>query len=228
MTDGRLAATDICVFDAYGTLFDVGAAARRWRDLLGEKAAVLSDLWRRKQLEYSWLRGLMGKYEDFWHVTGSALDHAFTVLGLRDPLLRSKLMSSYFELDAYPDARAVLARLKQAGRRTAILSNGAPSMLSAAVTASGIHEYLDAVLSVDAVATYKPHPSVYALVGERFGCVPERVCFVSANGWDVAGAGSFGFLPVWINRADQPVEELPGRPTATIASLDDLPKLLGL
>ncbi|MGE0715092.1 MAG: haloacid dehalogenase type II [Alphaproteobacteria bacterium] len=228
MTAMALAATSVCVFDAYGTLFDVAAPARNWRDLVGEKATALSDLWRRKQLEYTWLRSLMGRYEDFWHVTGAALDHAFATLGLKDPALRARLMESYLELDPYPDTRAALARLKEAGRRTAILSNGAPSMLAAVVGAAGIGRLLDAVLSVDRLAVYKPHPSVYAMIGERFGCTPAEVCFVSGNGWDVAGAATFGFQTVWINRAGQPAEGLPGRPAATIATLDELPALLGV
>ncbi|MCC7271719.1 MAG: haloacid dehalogenase type II [Alphaproteobacteria bacterium] len=228
MTATPLPATTVCVFDAYGTLFDVAAAPRRWGNLLGDKATALAEAWRRKQLEYTWLRSLMGRYEDFWHVTGAALDHAFATLGLKDPALRARLMASYLELDAFPDARAALTRLKDAGRRTAILSNGAPSMLASLVSAAGITRLLDAVLSVDRLAVYKPHPSVYALVGERFACTPADVCFVSANGWDVAGANTFGFQTVWINRTDQPCEGLPGRPVATIASLDDLPALLGV
>ncbi|BBK31338.1 2-haloacid dehalogenase [Stella humosa] len=223
-----LAGTRVCVFDAYGTLFDVAAAANRWRDLLGGHAGPLTELWRRKQLEYTWLRSLMGRYEDFWHVTGAALDHAMAALAIADPGLRARLMASYLELDAYADAHAMLTRLKAAGRPTAILSNGSPSMLAAAVSAARIGRLLDAVLSVDPVAVYKPHPSVYALACERFACKPAEVCFVSANGWDVAGAASFGFQAVHIDRTRQPAEGLPGTPAARVSSLDELPHLLAL
>ncbi|BBK42336.1 haloacid dehalogenase [Allostella vacuolata] len=228
MTAATLAATRVCVFDAYGTLFDVAAAARRWKDLLGERTLVLAELWRRKQLEYTWLRSLMGRYEDFWHVTGAALDHALAALAIEDPGLRARLMASYLELDAYADAHSVLTRLKEAGRPTAILSNGSPSMLAAAVSAARLGRLLDAVLSVDRVAMYKPHPSVYTLACERFACKPAEICFVSANGWDVAGAACFGFQAVHIDRTGQPAEGLPGQPAATIASLDELPRLLSL
>ncbi len=231
MSATALAATKVCVFDAYGTLFDVAAAARRWKDLLGDRTATLSELWRRKQLEYTWLRSLMGRYEDFWHITGAALDHAFRTLDIADPALRARLMASYLELDAYADAHSALTRLKAAGRPTAILSNGTPSMLAAAVSAARIGRLLDAVLSVDPVAIYKPHPSVYALVCERFGCKPDEVCFVSANGWDVAGASTFGFQAIHIDRngREKPATEgLPGNPVATVTNLEQLPGLLAL
>lgn len=228
MSAETLAQTRVCVFDAYGTLFDVAAAARRWKDILGERTQPLTELWRRKQLEYTWLRSLMGRYEDFWHVTGAALDHALAALAIADPGLRARLMASYLELDAYSDARPLLARLKEAGRPTAILSNGSPSMLAAAVSAARLGRLLDAVLSVDPIGTYKPHPSVYGLACERFACKPEEVCFVSANAWDVSGAACFGFRAIHIDRTGQPPEGLPGRPAGTVTSLDQLPTLLAL
>lgn len=223
-----LAETRICVFDAYGTLFDVAAAARRWKDLLGERTTLVSDLWRRKQLEYTWLRTLMGRYEDFWHVTGAALDHALAAFAIQDPGLRARLMASYLELDAYSDAHPLLTRLKDSGRQTAILSNGSPSMLAAAVSAARLGRLLDAVLSVDRIATYKPHPSTYGLACERFACKPAEICFVSANAWDVAGAACYGFQAVHVDRGGLPPDGLPGRPAGTVTSLDQLPHLLAL
>lgn len=216
-----------CVFDAYGTLFDVASAAARCRDALGERAEPLSALWRTKQLEYSWLRSLRGDYVDFWHVTGQALDYAMGALGLADPLLRSRLMETYLVLDAYPEVPGVLDALKRAGYRLAILSNGSPSMLTAAVSNAGLHDWLDAVFSVDALAIYKPHPSVYRMATERLRLTPEQVCFVSSNYWDVSGAALFGFRVVWINRTGGRRDPLPGAPEREIARLDALPALLG-
>jgi 2-haloacid dehalogenase len=149
-----------CVFDAYGTLFDVSAATARCRDELGDRADALTTLWRSKQLEYSWLRSLRGDYVDFWHVTGQSLDYALAALGLRDPALRSRLMELYFVLDAFPDARNALIEIKSAGLKTAILSNGSLSMLTAAAHRARLDDLLDAVISVDSVRIYKPHPTV--------------------------------------------------------------------
>jgi len=218
---------EACVFDAYGTLFDVAAAARAWEGVLGPQTEPLTRLWRTKQLEYSWLRSLMGRHEDFWHVTGSALDFAMESLGLDDAALRARLMESYLTLGAYDDARDCLERVKASGRKTAILSNGSPSMLAGAVSAAGLGALLDAVLSIEAVGTYKPHPTVYAMVGQRFGVEPQRVCFVSANGWDVAGASVFGFRAVWINRTGARAEKLPGEAVATVETLARIPELVG-
>lgn len=217
-----------CVFDAYGTLFDVGAAAARCADVLGDQAGPLAELWRRKQLEYTWLRSLMGRYEPFDSVTGDALDYALEALGLHDAALRDRLMALYMELDAYPEVVGVLERLRAAGLPTAILSNGSPNMLTAAVTSAGIEPLLDAVLTVDTLAVYKPDPAVYQLAVERFDMPAERICFMSSNAWDVAGAADFGLTAVWVNRFGQPPERLPGTPVAEIQSLDGLPALLGV
>lgn len=218
-----------CVFDAYGTLFDVAAAARRRADLLGDRVEELAALWRTKQLEYTWLRGLMGSpYRDFWGVTGDALDYALEKMDIRNEPLRGRLMDLYLNLDAYPDAKGTLARLKGAGMATAILSNGSAGMLSAATTTAGLCKVLDRILSVDEVEVYKPHSSVYALACDHLGVAPAEVCFLSANGWDIAGAAHYGFRCVWIDRLGAPVERLPGRPEARIEALAELPPLLGL
>ena len=227
MAEAALSPIDACVFDAYGTLFDVHAAAARCRDALGDKADALSATWRRKQLEYTWLRSLMGRHADFWQVTGDALDFALAEAGIAGAGLRERLMQVYERLDAYPEAPGVLAELKRAGFRTAILSNGTPAMLAAAVANAGIADRLDRVLSVEDVGIYKPHPSVYRLAVDRLGVPAGRICFLSANGWDAAGAAQFGFRVVWINRFGQHRERLPAEPEVEIADLTALPPLLG-
>jgi 2-haloacid dehalogenase len=223
-----LAATTACVFDAYGTLFDFLSASARCRDALGDKAEALGQLWRTRQLEYSWLRSLMGTHADFWQVTGEALDFAMASLGIKDPALRDRLMDLFLNIEAFPDARRVLEALKRAKRPALILSNGSPSMLAAATKSAGIQDLLEAALSVESAAIYKPHRRVYELVTLHLKLSPERVCFVSSNGWDAAGAARFGFRSVWANRSGAPRENLPGTLAAEIRDLDALPALLGL
>lgn len=215
------------VFDAYGTLFDVNSAARLARDALGAQWEPLAELWRAKQLQYTWLRSLMGRHADFWQVTGDALDYTLAARGIHDEALRTRLMRLYLELDAYAEVRSVLETLAAAGRRRAILSNGSPRMLAAAVDHAGIADLLDAVLSIEEVGTYKPHFSVYRLVTERFGAAPAEVCFVSSNAWDAWGAKAYGFYVVWCNRFNQPPERLGEPPDAEVRSLAELPALLG-
>ncbi|HVU39585.1 MAG TPA: haloacid dehalogenase type II [Xanthobacteraceae bacterium] len=217
--------THAYVFDAYGTLFDVHAAIARHRAAAGPDAERFSDIWRTKQLEYSWTMTLAGQYADFWTLTERALDYAFDRVGSVNRALRPQLLDAYRRLDAFPDARDTLAALKAQGVRLAILSNGSPSMLAAAVDASGIGGLLDAVISVDAVRLYKPRPEVYALVTSRFGIAAESVVFVSSNRWDVMGAASFGFRPVWINRARGPDEYPDHAPVRVVADLSALPSL---
>ena len=194
------------VFDAYGTLFDVHAAVGRYREAAGPDAERFSELWRSKQLEYTWTHTLAGRYADFWTLTQAALDYCFARFPSVDRTLRAKLLDCYMALDAYPDARTVLAGLKARGEITAILSNGSPAMLAAAVEAAGLADRLDAVLSVDAIRMFKPRPEVYAMVIQTFAVDPGRVTFVSSNRWDVMGAASFGFRTAWINRAGMPDE----------------------
>ena len=216
-----------CVFDAYGTLFDVAAAAARCGDDLGDKAGPLAVLWRTKQLEYTWLRSLMGEYVDFWQVTGDGLDYAMATLGISGDL-RPRLMDLYMRLDAYGEVKDVLGGLKAADIKTAILSNGAPSMLEAAVKNAGIDDLLDDVLSVDSIGVYKPHPRVYQLAVDGLGVAAGRICFMSSNAWDVAGAANFGFRVVWVNRFGQQRERLPGAYEHEISTLAELPAVLGL
>jgi len=219
---------DACVFDAYGTLFDVRSAAERCSEGLGERKDALLALWRAKQLEYSWLRSLRGDYTDFWHVTGESLDYAMAATGTTDPLLRSRLMAAYLTLEAYADATDAVSRLRASGLKTAVLSNGSASMLTAAVSNSGLHRLLDWLISVDEVHAYKPHPSVYRLATERLQCPANRICFLSANTWDASAAAHFGFRVVWINRANATFDLLPGKPEREITTLAALPDLLGV
>ena len=219
-----------CVFDAYGTLFDVNAAARAAAAEPGREgfAAIwpkLAEDWRAKQLQYSWLRAVSGKHCEFWQVTQDGLDWAMEASGLNDPGLRARLLALYWELHAYPEVPAMLAALKAGGYATAILSNGSPQMLAGAVASAGIGRHLDAVLSVEAVGVYKPHASVYALVGGHFGCRPDQVLFVSSNGWDAAFAADFGFTTVWVNRAAAPMDRLPARPQHLLPDLTRIPEL---
>lgn len=215
-----------CVFDAYGTLFDVNSAAQREADALGAKWLPLAELWRAKQLQYTWLRSLAGHYVDFQQVTADALDFAMESLGLTDAGLRARLMHLYLRLGAYPEVTETLARLKAGGMKLAILSNGSPAMLSAAVGNAGIVDLLDEVLSVADVGVYKPHPSVYQLAVDRLQAAPAEICFVSSNGWDAFSAKAFGLNVVWCNRAGQPRERIPSQPDAEIATLSALPEIV--
>ena len=223
----KLAGVRACLFDAYGTLFDFASAAARCPDIPQAQRAALTALWRDKQLQYTWLRTLQGRYVDFWRVTGDALDFALDSLGLESAGLRARLMDLYRSLAAYPEVPAVLKSLRAAGYVTAILSNGSPAMLADATASAGLGGLIDAALSVDAVGAYKTHPSVYAHALERLGLGAAQIAFVSANGWDAYAASDFGLRVVWCNRARQPPERLPGAPEVEIATLAELPALLG-
>lgn len=217
------------VFDAYGTLFDVASAARRAASDSPALAGVwpqLAETWRRKQLEYTWLRAITGAHADFAAVTADSLDWAMESQGLRDATLRSRLLALYDALDAYPEVRETLTRLRSSGFRLAILSNGTPAMLERATHAAGIDGLLHDILSVEEVRIYKPHSSVYGLVERRTGARPQQVMFVSSNGWDVAGAARFGFRTAWVNRAGLPRDRLPQRPLHEIPDLSHLPRLI--
>jgi len=215
-----------CVFDAYGTLFDIHAPTAAIADELGDKARSLSEMWRAKQLQYTWLRSLMDAYTDFWRVTGDGLDYALAAHDIDNPDIRQRLMDLYLTINAYPDAVATLQKLKDAGYATGILSNGSPDMLAAAVKNSGLAPLLDEVMSVEDVGIFKPSARVYQLAVDRMGVLPREICFVSANAWDASGAADFGFQVAHLNRFDQPAEKLPGVPKATMKSLSDLPAVL--
>jgi len=223
-----------CIFDAYGTLFDVAAAARQAADdpsfsAIKEDWPVLAEHWRAKQLQYTWLRAITGAHTDFWEVTQNGLDWALEKTGhTHDPALRERLLALYWELQAYPEVPEMLHTLKNAGLNTAILSNGSPDMLDGAVQSAGIADVLDDSLSVQSVGIFKPDERVYDLVGQRFGCAKEEVLFVSSNGWDAAGATGYGFTTAWVNRAGEPVDRLPWTPHTTLTDLTGVPALAGV
>lgn len=217
---------DACVFDAYGTLFDVAAAASHCRDDLGDQWEPLAATWRDKQLQYTWLRSLADEFVPFWQVTQDALDYALDSLGIDDAALRQRLLDVYFALDAYPEAQATLQALQANGLRTAILSNGSMDMLQSAVDHAGLN--LDAILSVDQVGVFKTADCVYQLACDALDLAADRICFMSSNGWDAWAASNFGFRVVWVNRFGQPPERLPGAPDEIIADLSALPALLGI
>jgi len=228
MTTSAFAGTRACVFDAYGTLFDFNAAVARCRAEIGPQADRLAALWRDKQIQYTWLRSLMGQYAPFWQVTGEALDYCLETVGIADAALRDRLMALYRELDAFADVPATLDRLRAAGYPLAILSNGSPDMLDAVVAASGLADRFAAVLSVAEVGVFKPHPSVYKLAVDRLGVPAGAICFLSSNAWDAAGAAAYGFRVAWINRGGLPAERLPAAPHAQLSTLAELPALLGV
>lgn len=220
-----------CIFDAYGTLFDVAAAARTaaaepGREVFAKHWPAIASHWRQKQLQYTWLRAVMGQHTDFWAVTQDGLDWALEAEGLHgDAGLRDRLLQLYRELAAYPEVPKILKTLKEMDKNTAILSNGSPGMLAAAVASAGIGSLLDDVLSVETVGIFKPAAAVYDMVGTRFGAARGDVLFVSSNGWDAAAAAGYGFTTVWVNRAGDPVDRLPGRPRHVLDDLTQIPEL---
>lgn len=226
MSDTPIPGIQACVFDAYGTLFDNASAAARYRDELGDKFVPLNTLWREKQLQYTWLRGLQGRHADFWVVTGDALSFAMDTLSLTNSTLYDKLMNSYLTLDTFPEVLEMLNRLKAAGLKTAILSNGSPNMLQSAASNAGLAPLLDAILSVDEVGVFKPHPRVYQLAVDRLGVKREAISFQSSNAWDAYAASAFGMRVVWCNRYGQRPERLPGKPDREVKSLANLPELV--
>lgn len=210
------------VFDAYGTLFDVHAAVRRHASEIGPEGQALSEIWRAKQLEYSWVRALMGAYADFWQLTEEALDYALALKPAIDRSHREKLLEAYWTLDCYPEVPAVLKSLKARGAKLAILSNGSPAMLASAVKNAALDGILDDVFSVDELATFKTAPEVYELVTTAYRIYPEAISFQSSNRWDVAGATRAGFRSVWINRTGVPDEYRDLSPDMILPSLEGL------
>lgn len=212
-----LAGARAVVFDAYGTLFDVHSAASRHAAAVGPEAARLSEIWRAKQLEYTWVLSLAGRRERFWSLTERALDHALARCPSVDRAHRPALLEAYRALHAFPEVPEVLSRLRENGSKTAILSNGDPGMLADAVRSVGLGGCLDAVLSVESAGVFKTDPRAYALVPAALDVEPREVLFVSSNRWDVAGAVAFGFHALWVNRAGMP-DEYPGLDPVAVAA----------
>ena len=222
-----------CVFDAYGTLFDVAAAARMAAALpenseISENWAKLANDWRLKQLQYSWLRAITDAHTDFWQVTQDGLDWAMEANGVSGARLRAELLELYWNLAAYPEVAKMLSALKAAGLQTAILSNGSPTMLDGAVSSAGIGQQLDAILSVETVGIFKPDRRIYDLVGTHFNCTAAEVLFVSSNGWDAAAASGYGFITAWVNRGGEPQDRLPWAPQHELNDLTKIPALAGI
>jgi 2-haloacid dehalogenase len=215
-----------CVFDAYGTLFDVHSAVGKHRERLGDIADQVSAVWRTKQLEYTWLRSLMGHHADFWQVTQDALDYAFDMHEVNDSDLRKDLIEAYLNLDCYPEVPAALSALKDRGFDIAILSNGTPTMLEAAVRNSRLEKVIPKIFSVENAGVFKPDPRVYQIAVDELKVKPEEIVFQSSNAWDASGAAAYGFKVAWVNRFGQSPERLPGRPTVEIVDLSKLPELL--
>ena len=215
-----------CVFDAYGTLFDVHSAVGKYYERLGDVADQVSTIWRTKQLEYTWLRSLMKRHVDFWQITRDGLDYALDVYNVSNQQLRSDLMDAYLQLQCYPEVPDTLKKLKASGRKIAILSNGSPAMLEAVVKSSGLADLVQSTLSVEMVGVFKPHPAVYQLAVDRLGVAAAEIVFMSANAWDAVGATAFGLRVAWINRFAQQPERLPFQPDTEIKTLAELPGLL--
>ena len=209
------------VFDAFGTLLDIHAASHKHSVLLGENASQVSDLWRKKQLEYTWLRSLMGVHVDFWEITKDALSYALECFEIAQQERFDELCASYLEIPCYAEVPRLLKNLKNQGHKIVILSNGSPFMINSAVNANNLQDLFDEIISVEDVGIYKPDRKVYSLVEEKLGVIPEKTNFFSSNAWDVAGASVFGFSVVWVNRFNQPLERLPGMPRLTVKNLDE-------
>lgn len=215
-----------CIFDAYGTLFDHASAAMRHAGTLKGKMEPLAQLWRQKQVQYTWLRGLQQRHADFWQVTADALDFALENLEIDDAALREQLLQTYLTLDAFTDVAPAIGKIREMGVRTAILSNGTPAMLEAAVRSAGLGDQFEAVISIEEAGAFKPHPRVYELALERLRLERGKILFLSSNGWDAYAASAFGMRVAWCNRYGQVTERLPGKPDFEIRTLAELPGLV--
>jgi len=215
-----------CIFDAYGTLFDVNAACRELSKEVGDNWEKLASLWRLRQVEYTWLRNSMDEYIDFWQITSDALDYAMETLGIENNELREELLNLYLKLEAYPEVNDLLKKLKQRGLMTGILSNGSMKMLNSAVDNANIREYLDEILSVEECKIYKPSSKVYNLVKIKMQIGKENVLFFSSNAWDMHAASNYGFKTIWVNRFNAKLERLPGKPIDIVNSLDKIDEII--
>ena len=214
-----------CIFDAYGTLFDVNAACRELSMEVGGNWEKLASLWRLRQVEYTWLRNSMDEYIDFWQITSDALDYAMETLGIENNELREQLLNLYLKLEAYPEVKVLLTKLKQRGLKTGILSNGSMKMLNSAVDNANIREYLDEILSVEECEIYKPSSKVYDLVKIKMKINKENVLFFSSNAWDMHAASNYGFKTIWVNRFNNKLERLPGKPINIVNSLEKIDEI---
>ncbi len=214
-----------CVFDAYGTLFDVNSAAAKCKEKLGDKWKNFANAWRTTQLEYTWLRSLMKKHKNFWQITEDSLDHTMETFNINKNM-RSELLNLYKELSPYPEVKECLDALKSKKIKIAILSNGTPDLLKGLVESNNIQSYFDNIISVEDVKIYKPDPKVYEMPIKKYNCKPENICFLSSNTWDVSGGGAFGYNAVWVNRFNKIFDKLGYNPQYIINNLNQLPELV--
>ncbi len=214
-----------CVFDAYGTLFDVNSAAAKCKEKLGDKWENFANAWRTTQLEYTWLRSLMKKYKNFWKITEDSLDHTMATFNINKNM-RKELLNLYKELSPYPEVKECLDALKSKKIKIAILSNGTPDLLKELVESNNIQSYFDNIISVEDVKIYKPDPKVYELPIKKYNCKPKNICFLSSNTWDVSGGGVFGYNAVWVNRFNKMFDKLGYNPQYIINNLSQLLELV--
>ncbi|MFL2525809.1 MAG: haloacid dehalogenase type II [Pelagibacteraceae bacterium] len=213
----------VCAFDAYGTCFDINSAAQNLAKEIGKDWLGFSTTWRTVQLEYTWLRSLMKKHEDFWRVTEDSLDFAMESHKI-DKKFRSKLLELYKKLNSYPELVMCLKHLKEKNVKTCILSNGSPSLLDELTVHAKVKELFDDLISIEDVGIYKPHPKVYELVTKKYNCKPEEVCFLSSNTWDIVGGGTFGYQSIWVDRFGKTFDKLGYQPKFKIKDLSELIK----
>ena len=216
----------VCIFDAYGTLFDVNAACRELSKEVGEQWQELATLWRLRQVEYTWLRNSMNEYINFWNITEDALEYAMETLNMKNEELKNKLLDLYLKLEAYPEVEKVLIQLKKEGYQTGILSNGSEEMLASAVKNAKLENLIDKVLSVEKCKVYKPSSKVYDLVEKEFKINKINCAFFSSNAWDMHAAAHYGFKTIWVNRFEGNLEKLPGKPYKIVQTLEKIVDIL--
>lgn len=215
----------VCAFDAYGTCFDINSAAEKMAKDIGENWLAFSTTWRTTQLEYTWLRSLMKKHVNFWKITEDSLKFAMENHNI-NPKFKNQLLDLYKKLNAYPELRDCLIKLKNKKIKTCILSNGTPDLLDQLVTNSNTKDLFDDLISIEKVGVYKPDPKVYALVIDQYNCKPNEVCFMSSNTWDVVGGGVFGYQSVWVDRFNKVFDQLDFMPKFRIKNLSELDKII--
>ena len=217
--------TKACVFDAYGTLFDVNSAAAKCKKKLGNRWESFANAWRTTQLEYTWLRSLMKKHKNFWEITEDSLDHTMETFKIKQGM-RNELLNLYKELSPYPEVKECLEGLKSKKIKIAILSNGTPDLLKGLVESNNIQNYFDDIMSIESVGVYKPDSKVYEMPIKKYNCNPENICFMSSNTWDVSGGGVFGYNAVWVNRFNKVFDKLNYKPKFVINNLKELLKII--
>ena len=214
-----------CVFDAYGTLFDVNSAAAKCKEKLGSKWEGFANAWRTTQLEYTWLRSLMRKHKNFWEITEDSLDHTMETFKIKKEM-RNELLDLYKKLSPYSEVKKCLEELKNKKVKIAILSNGNPDLLNKLVLNNNMESYFDDIFSIESVGIYKPDSKVYAIPIEKYDCKPENICFLSSNTWDVSGGGVFGYNAIWVNRFNKVFDKLSYKPKFVIKNLKELLKII--